>query len=168
MNRRSAFLASICVLASVCWPLVANAAPAVPAWRMEPPFSTENAVLVLDGRIKIDAEIADTPETRARGLGDRNGLKPGWGMLFISSRAEIQNFWMKDMRFCLDIIWIERGFITGAAENLCPQPGASDAELKVVTSAIPVTYVLEMPAGWLKQNGLGAGSSVAISLPPSR
>lgn len=165
MIRRFALFASILALAAAIAPALVSAAPAVPAWRMEPPFTTENAVLLLDGRVTIQAEIADTPETRARGLGDRDGLKPGWGMLFISSRAEVQNFWMKDMRFCLDIIWIERGVITGAAQNLCPQPGASDAELKVVSSDIPVTYVLEMPAGWLAQLGLGTGTSVAITLP---
>jgi uncharacterized protein len=143
------------------------AAPAVPAWRSEPPFSTETATIVVGGTTTIHAEIADTFETRARGLGNRAGLKTGWGMLFISSSATVQNFWMKDMRFCLDIIWIERGVITGAAENICPQPSAPDSELKVVSSGIPVTYVLEMPANWLKENGLGAGSTVVMTLPAS-
>ena len=45
--------------------------------------------------------------------------------------------------------------------------GASDSDLAVFSSGVPVRYVLEMPANWLKDNGLGAGSSVAISLPPS-
>lgn len=149
------------------FPLAASAAPAMPAWRTEPPFSTATAELVIGGKLHVTAEIADTFETRARGLGDRSGLRPGWGMLFVSDKPAIQNFWMKDMRFCLDIIWIEGGKITGAAQNVCPQPGAPDSALAQFSSGIPVTYVLEMPANWLKDNGLGAGSMVAMTLPPS-
>ncbi len=148
-------------------PAIAVATPAVPAWRMAPPFSTETASLTIGGSIKIDAEIADTNELRSRGLGDRDGLRDGWGMLFIDQTARVQTFWMKGMRFCLDIIWIDGAKITGAAENVCPQPGAADSNLTVYSSGVPVRYVLEMPANWLSDNRLGAGSSVAITLPSS-
>lgn len=164
MRPRIGLALAILVLALT--PSIGSAAPALPAWRMAPPFSTETASLVVDGRIHVTAEIADTFETRARGLGDRNGLLPGWGMLFISPQPAVQNFWMKEMRFCLDIVWIEGGRITGAAENVCPQPGASDSALAVFSSQIPVTYVLEMPANWLRDNGFGAGTTVSIALPP--
>jgi uncharacterized membrane protein (UPF0127 family) len=165
MNRRTAVLVMTIFVA--CLPQIASAASAVPAWRLAPPFSTETAALTIDGSIHIDAEIADTNSLRSRGLGDRDGLRAGWGMLFIDPTARVQTFWMKDMRFCLDIIWIDEDHITGAAENVCPQPGAADSDLAVFSSGVPVRYVLEMPANWLKDNGLGAGSSVKITLPPS-
>jgi uncharacterized membrane protein (UPF0127 family) len=165
MNRRAAILIVAMFIAGV--PLGASAAPAVPAWHLAPPFSTETAMLTLGGSVHVTAEIADTNLLRSRGLGDRDGLRDGWGMLFIDQTARVQMFWMKDMRFCLDIIWIDEDHITGAAQNVCPQPGASDSDLAVFSSGVPVRYVLEMPANWLKDNGLGAGSSVDISLPPS-
>jgi uncharacterized membrane protein (UPF0127 family) len=163
---RSRLGLTLAIVALALAPLTGSAAPALPAWRMSPPFSTETASLVVDGRIHVTAEIADTFETRARGLGDRNGLLPDWGMLFISPQPSVQTFWMKGMRFCLDIVWIEGGRITGAAENVCPQPGVPDSSLAVFSSQIPVTYVLESPANWLRDNGLGAGTTVSIALPP--
>ena len=165
MCRRVVFVLVLCLFALA--PALASASPALPAWRMQPPFSTETATLVVDGRVRVTAEIADTFETRARGLGYRNGLLPGWGMLFVSPQPAVQTFWMKGMRFCLDIIWIEGGQITGAAQNVCPQPGVQDSALTVYSSDIPVTYVLEMPANWMSDNGLTAGSSVEITLSSS-
>jgi uncharacterized membrane protein (UPF0127 family) len=69
---------------------------------------------------------------------------------------------MKGMRFCLDIVWIEWGVIQGAAEGVCPPPpGTADADLPSYRSPVPVSYVLEVPAGWLAANGLGVGTAVA-------
>ena len=49
----------------------------------------------------------------ATGLRNPNGLafRPGTGMLFVFPDASPRSFWMKGMRFCLDIIWIEDGII---------------------------------------------------------
>jgi uncharacterized membrane protein (UPF0127 family) len=68
---------------------------------------------------------------------------------------------MKGMQFCIDIIWLENGAIQGAAERVCPDPaGTADADLASYVSPVPVTYVLEVPAGWLDTNGLGVGAPV--------
>ena len=65
------------------------------------------------------------------------------------------------MQFCIDIVWIENGVIQGAAESVCPEPaGTADADLPSYDSPVPVTYVLEVPAGWLDAYGLGAGTPV--------
>ncbi len=65
------------------------------------------------------------------------------------------------MQFCLDIIWIENGVIQGAAESVCPEPpGTADEDLTSYVSPVPVSYVLEVPAGWLAANGLGVGAPV--------
>src|SRR6478735_8078816 len=136
MNRRALML----VFAALWLPLLASAAPAVPAWHLAPPFSTETAAVTVGGSVHITAEIADTDPLRSRGLGYRDGLRDGWGMLFIDTTARVQTFWMKGMRFCLDIIWIENGQITGAAQDVCPQPGVADAGLTVFSSGVPVRY----------------------------
>ena len=74
-------------------------------------------------------------------------------MLFIFEDASVRTFWMKGMRFCLDIIWIESGGIVGAAQNVCPMPDVPEPDLPRYSSDVPVTYVLEVPAGWMDEHG---------------
>lgn len=141
-----------------------SAAPVVPPWRLESPWTSRTATIEV-GKVTIEAEVADTEALRERGLGYRDGLPPGTGMLFVYDTPGPRTFWMKGMRFCLDIIWIEAGKIVGAAEKVCPVPGASDADLPIYQSPEPVRYVLEMPAGWMAANGFAAGTSVTLHLP---
>lgn len=138
--------------------------PAVPPWRMGIPWSTETATITIGDQV-IEAQIADTGDLRSRGLGYRDGLAPGTGMLFTYRSPSIHTFWMKGMRFCLDIIWIEDNEIKGAAENACPMPELSDADLPRYESPVPVRFILEVPAGWLDEHGFGAGTPVEIELP---
>jgi uncharacterized membrane protein (UPF0127 family) len=140
------------------------AAPAVPAWRMAIPWSTHTAMVQFENDA-IEAQIADTGPLRSRGLGYRDALAPGTGMLFIYEEPDDLTFWMRGMRMCLDIIWIEDGEIKGAAESVCPEPGVPDSELQRYASPVPVRYVLEVPAGWLAERGYNAGDSVEIVLP---
>jgi uncharacterized membrane protein (UPF0127 family) len=143
---------------------LALASPVVPPWRLALPWTSRTATIEV-GDLTIDAEIADTGELRERGLGFRDGLAPGTGMLFVYEEPGVRSFWMKGMRFCLDIIWIESDRIVGAAESVCPVEGVADADLPRYRSPEPVRYVLEMPAGWLADNGFGAGTPVTIRLP---
>lgn len=164
MNRMLIVVAAIVLLANAGAPAAAK--PAVPSWRDQHPWSTEVATVTI-GDVTIQAEIADTSPLQTRGLGYRDGLDPGTGMLFDFESAAPRTFWMKGMRFCLDIIWIENGAITGAAEHVCPMPNATDAELPRYASGVPVSYVLEVPAGTMDAHGWAAGTPVQIELPPS-
>jgi uncharacterized membrane protein (UPF0127 family) len=113
------------------------------------------------GGVPLTVELAYQPADRALGLGYREGLAAGTGMLFLFEGPEPQSFWMRGMQFCIDIIWIENGVIQGAAESVCPEPlGTADADLPSYDSPVPVSYVLEVPAGWLDAYGLGAGTPV--------
>lgn len=140
------------------------ATPAIPAWRLDSPWSTEQAIVTV-GHDTLIAEIADSDALRQRGLGYRDGLAPGTAMLFVFGGPSVHTFWMKGMRFCLDIVWIETGTIRGAAENACPVPGASDVDLPRYPSPEPVTYVLEVPGGWLAAHGYGKDTPVTIQFP---
>jgi uncharacterized membrane protein (UPF0127 family) len=152
------------VVAALAQAHVAVAAPVVAPWRLEQPWTSRTASIEVGG-LTVEAEVADTEPLRERGLGYRDGLKPGTGMLFVYEEPGSRSFWMKGMRFCLDIIWIEAGHVVGAAENVCPISGASDADLPSYQSPEPVRYVLEMPAGWLADHGFSAGTPVTIRLP---
>lgn len=115
------------------------------------------------GDQRLTVELAATPESRARGLGYRQGLAPGTGMLFIFPESGERSFWMKGMRFCLDIIWIDGGQIVGAAEGACPDPsGTADADRAKFPFEVPAQLVLEVPAGWLAEHGFGPGTPVQV------
>ena len=144
-------------------PVAVSAKPAVPSWRDHHPWSTEVATVTV-GTDELQAEIADTPQLQGRGLGYRDGLDPGTAMLFVFDNASMRTFWMKGMRFCLDIVWIEGGMIVGAAEAVCPMPGTPDAELPTYSSPVGVRYVIEVPAGWLATHGYVSGTTVEINL----
>ena len=137
--------------------------PVRPPWQSQAPELETTTITV--GEQTLTVELAAEPAARARGLGYRAGLAPGTGMLFVFEEPAVRSFWMKGMRFCLDIIWIEGGQIVGAAESVCPEPaGTADADLPTYASGVPVGYVLEVPAGWLDAHGYGAGTRVSIDL----
>src|SRR3989339_826310 len=50
--------------------------------------------------------IADTALERARGLSNKISLPKEEGLLFVFNEIGVYHFWMKDMNFPIDIIWI--------------------------------------------------------------
>jgi len=151
--------------------VVVGAAPAAsqdsapPPWRTPFPEARQTANITV-GDTPLSVDLALAQHEQSLGLGYRNGLAPGSGMLFVFPSAEPHTFWMKGMRFCLDIVWIEAGKITGAAESVCPDPpGTPDIDRERFSSGEPVSYVLEVPSGWLAANGYGEGTEVRIPEP---
>lgn len=114
------------------------------------------------GDAAFDAEIASTMASRARGLSYRSGLGDGQAMLFIFDRPAVQNFWMKDMNFPLDMIWIGGNTVLGFAENVVPQPGVPLWGLNISTSPDGTDKVLEVVAGTVEKDGITIGDAVVI------
>ncbi|MBI5220827.1 MAG: DUF192 domain-containing protein [Candidatus Liptonbacteria bacterium] len=126
----------------------------------------------------LSVEIANTTTTRMRGLSGRAGLAEDQGMLFIFGIPGPYGFWMRDMRFPIDIVWIRNGKIVGFSENLLApiptlQPGQTEASgspsgssslLKLQAYFPPgmVDQVLEVPAGAVRRYGWQAGDGVTI------
>jgi uncharacterized protein len=169
MPRIRSMLLTFVMLAAMLAPAVALAQENVtlPPWRRELPEGRARATIVV-GDTPLDVDLAITPGEQTLGLGYRNGLEPGTGMLFVDEQAQPRTFWMKGMRFCLDIIWIVDGEIVGAAENVCPDPaGTEDIDRARYDSGEPVTHVLEVPAGWMAENGYGPGTPVDLTGVPA-
>lgn len=160
-------LVAALAMCSIGAPVASAQFSRVPPWRStltSPP--TEARITV--GQSTLTVQLAVTTAQQSLGLGYRNGLAPNTGMLFVFDAPQIQTFWMKGMRFCLDIVWVSSTEVVGAAESVCPDPpGIADADRPVQTSPAPVQYVLEVPAGWLKQHGYGAGTPVNLSALPA-
>lgn len=111
----------------------------------------------------VVAEVVATPERRSRGLGGRDRVDDGDGMLFVYPRDEPRRYWMKDCFVALDIAFIDR---EGRIVNLATLPaGANLADDKIAAaeSAAPARYVLETAAGWMARHGIAAGDAVDLA-----
>ncbi len=87
--------------------------------------SDEGGALITKNGDKIFVQVADTPESRTRGLSGQSPFKIykensqniTEGMLFVFDKPETSSFWMKDMNFDLDIIWLDEYFNIVHIEN---------------------------------------------------
>ncbi len=168
MMRRRWWASVALALMTLMMPLLASAQAEVtlPPWRRELPPGRQEATMTV-GESQLHVQLAIQPWEKTLGLGYRNGLEPETGMLFVNQSATVQTYWMKGMRFCLDIVWIENGQVVGAAENACPDPtGTADGDRARYHSGEPVTYILEVPAGWMAEHGYGPGTPVDLSNVP--
>lgn len=114
------------------------------------------------GNTDINVDVRDTAMSRAQGLSGRPTLESGHGMLFIFDKPGEYGFWMKDMNFAIDILWIQDGKVVGISENLAPEPEKNILTLTVHRPPQPVQHVLEILAGAAKQYGFAVGDSVDI------
>ena len=111
----------------------------------------------VDG-IALRVAVVDTPLTRQQGLSNIPSLKPDEGMLFIFEEDGQYSFWMKDMALSIDILWItSSGRVVFIAPAVSP-----DTFPQAFTSDSPARYVLEVPAGFATEHGIGVGSKVAF------
>jgi len=115
--------------------------------------------IIIGGRV-FGVEIAETVMTRAQGLSGQEKLGENEGMLFVFSVPSIQGFWMKDMKFPIDIVWIRGDKIVGFAEKVQPEPEKTVFGLTVYYSPEPVDRVLEVNAGTVARSGSKVGDLV--------
>ena len=107
------------------------------------------------GAVTVELEIADTPDTRARGLMYRRDLAPNAGMLFIFHAESDQQFWMKNTPLPLDMVFIDKGQrIVGIVADTRP---FTTTPLGV---GIPSQYVLEVNGGFCTRHGISAGNAI--------
>lgn len=119
--------------------------------------SVNSMILNIHG-VEIRAEVVDTPEDRHKGLSGRESLAEGDGMLFIFEETDAHSFWMPDMRFALDIIWLDESMkVVYIKENATPE---SYPEL--FTPSTPALYVLEVSSGFSKEKGIVVGDQAII------
>ena len=115
--------------------------------------------------LNIDAIIASKASDRKKGLEGRESLPLNQAMLFVFDIKGKYQFWMKDMNFAIDIIWIdENKRIVDIIANVPPEPGKSDKQLTRYSSRGDALYVLEINAGLSVLHGLSIGDQVNFSL----
>jgi hypothetical protein len=107
------------------------------------------------GSVTVQVEIADTPDTRARGLMYRRELGANAGMLFVFPNESDQQFWMKNTALPLDMVFIgKQRRIVGIV------PQARPFTTNSLGAGIPSQYVLEVNGGFCARHGINAGDTV--------
>jgi len=109
---------------------------------------------------KIFVELADTEEKREKGLSGRDSIGENEGMLFLFPQKGGYGFWMKEMKFPIDIVWINTGKVMWIEKNVDPQIGVPDEKLRVYSFSGDVDTVLEIKAGKAESLGVKEGDVV--------
>ena len=105
---------------------------------------------ILTEKESLVVTIADTVLSREQGLSDTLRLKEGTGKLFIFDTPGTYGFWMKDMKYALDIFWIDTNWrVVDISKNVVPETYP-----EVFRSATPILYALEVNADEVKTNSL--------------
>jgi uncharacterized membrane protein (UPF0127 family) len=114
-------------------------------------------IVTIDGTHTIQVEIANTETLRETGLGNRASLNTDNGMLFVFSNPGKQGFWMKDMFFPIDIMWMDSGKVVDIKTSISP-----DTYPQVFYPKSDAQYVLEVPSGYALKNQIKIGSNFSI------
>lgn len=111
------------------------------------------------GNAPLTVEIAATDAAREHGLSGRAGLPEGHGMLFTFSTSGRYEFWMYDMRFGLDFLWITGGKVAEVTPNVPPPTRAAPDPVRLRPNEA-VEAVIEVPAGWAAAHQVIPGAEV--------
>ena len=118
-------------------------------------FQPATATLQL-GDKQYSLDIVSTDETRAKGLGGRAELASSAGMLFVFEHEQQECFWMKDMHFPIDIVWLnDKKQVVHVERNVSP-----DTYPNQFCPIEPATYVIELGAG--QAHGVSRGQKLAF------
>lgn len=129
-------------------------------WRQQ---SMYDGTVTLDDRITVSVEVAANTRSRERGLSGREALASNEGMLFLFEDADTYSFWMKDMKFPIDIIWIQGDEVVDITIDAQP-PAMPGEQPQSFFPRVAVDRVLEVPAGFAKAHGLRTGMEVAVKV----
>ena len=121
--------------------------------------------IVTIGGASFVVEVADTQAAQQQGLSGRELLDEGTGMLFVFEEERHLSFWMKEMNFPLDMVWVDASckVVDISRDVPIPEPGQTLAGLPTYGPETPAKYVLEINAGASAAGGFGPGDTVAFT-----
>ncbi len=118
--------------------------------------STPDAWIEIRGQ-RVSLEVADTPRVQEKGLGERDSLAWHHGMYFEYEEPAFYAFWMKGMRFSIDIVWLREDRIVDLDLTVPFEKGGNGPTLR---PSVLADAVLEVPAGYSAANGWQIGDRV--------
>jgi uncharacterized membrane protein (UPF0127 family) len=122
------------------------------------PYRQDTKITI--GTNVINAEIAKTDQQKTTGLSDRSCIGVDQGMLFVFDKPDSYSFWMKDMKFPIDIIWVsETNTVNKVKANASPSTYPDN-----FTNTEPAKYVLEIQADRSRQLNIAQGTQLEFNL----
>lgn len=124
-------------------------------------FFFSDTPIVYIGDTPIYVDIVDTDAERTLGLSGRDGFQSKIkGMLFVYPTPDKYGIWMKDMKFSIDIVWIDENHIViGIDKDVSPSTYP-----KVFRPSKPVKYILETDGRYTDFVGISVGKELRIPL----
>lgn len=110
------------------------------------------------GTHTLRVTVADTHESRARGLAGVTTLADDEGMLFVPDGPSRMGIWMRGMVIPIDIVWIADGRVVHVVQGAKPD----EPPHRTYEPPVPVDHVLEGAAGMAARVGLRVGAEVTI------
>lgn len=115
-------------------------------------------VTILMPKGALEVEVANTKASRELGLSGRPKMKDSEGLLFVFDKPGRYGFWMKDMNFPLDIVWInQNGIVVDIERNVSPKTFP-----QTFINESDANFVLEVNEGVAAKFGLYLGSKIRI------
>ncbi len=106
----------------------------------------------------LNSEVADNDCKRNLGLSFRNGLGSDEALIFLFPNTGNYGFWMKDMRFPIDMIWLDDTYmIVGIEKNISPSTYP-----EVFGEKYKAKYVIEIYAGFSDTHDVKVGDKIKI------
>lgn len=125
--------------------------------------NSENAVVATSTEVSLGnqilvAKIANTDALRTKGLSGTDALPDGRAMLFVFDTPGLYGFWMVDMKYSIDMIWINKDKqVVFIKEHATPE-----SYPETFTPTSPALYVLEVPDGFVKNHEVKVGDVVGF------
>lgn len=120
------------------------------------------------GKVTINQQTfnvsqAKTEKEKEIGLSGKDSIGDNQGMIFLFDKPDYYGFWMKNMKFSIDIIYVAKKKIVTIFSNV-PYPKDPTQQLTIYTPTQPADTVIELKAGAVKKNNIHVGDTVNISL----
>ncbi len=131
-------------------------APATSTSSDQPAAPEPGKAWVIFGSDTVDAEVARTPDERAKGLMYREKVPAGTGMLFVFDQEAPQSFWMANTYVALDIAFMDASYTVVDIQQM--EPLTTDSH----QSGAPALFALEVPKGWFAAHGVHVGSVAQV------
>lgn len=119
------------------------------------------AQMVIGDRVTYNIEVVSDPISQAKGLSGRKLLSEDAGMLFVFNGAAPRSFWMNQMNFSIDVVWIENFKVIGVSENIS-HPTPKQGAVATMKSPAPADMVLEINAGQVAAQGIRIGDIISL------
>jgi uncharacterized protein len=155
MKTLSIVFSSSLILVVVILLFIAVSSPVI-----SPTTSTDQSTVTINQTV-FRVDIVDKIQEQRIGLSGRDNLAQDQGMLFLFPDKHIRNFWMPNMNFAIDLLWIDDNTIIGYEQNMLP---ATPDSIITYKSPQPVDKVLEIPTGSINKFDFNIGDKVNINL----